>query len=93
MKTECQFCQWSNKLSKTFYLTESSSLMHSVFSFFDFAGRMDIDVSLVEDCRRLAKQCKMADLIEELENKCKHVYEFGKTVLLAHFFTSNLYYK
>lgn len=42
-------------------------------------GRMDIDVSLVEDCRRLAKQCKMADLIDELENKCKHVYEFGKT--------------
>lgn len=45
----------------------------------DVTGRMDIDVSLVEDCRRLAKQCKMADLIEELENKCKHVYEFGKT--------------
>lgn len=48
-------------------------------------GRMDIDVSLVEDCRRLAKQCKMADVIEELENKCKHVYEFGKTVV--HFYT------
>lgn len=40
---------------------------------------MDIDISLVEDCRRLAKQCKMADLMEELENKCKQVYEFGKT--------------
>uniref|UniRef100_A0A3Q4HUJ7 Ankyrin repeat and BTB/POZ domain-containing protein 1 n=1 Tax=Neolamprologus brichardi TaxID=32507 RepID=A0A3Q4HUJ7_NEOBR len=38
--------------------------------------RMDIDISLVEDSRRLAKQCKMADLIEELENKCKQVYEF-----------------
>ncbi|KAK5609799.1 Ankyrin repeat and BTB/POZ domain-containing protein 1 [Crenichthys baileyi] len=37
---------------------------------------MDIDISLVEDCRRLAKQCKMADLMEELENKCKQVYEF-----------------
>ncbi|XP_015239258.1 PREDICTED: ankyrin repeat and BTB/POZ domain-containing protein 1 isoform X2 [Cyprinodon variegatus] len=41
-----------------------------------YTGRMDIDISLVEDCRRLAKQCKMADLIEELENKCKQVYEF-----------------
>lgn len=39
---------------------------------------MDIDISLVEDCTRLAKQCKMADLMEELENKCKQVYEFGK---------------
>ncbi|XP_045911915.1 ankyrin repeat and BTB/POZ domain-containing protein 1 isoform X1 [Micropterus dolomieu] len=41
-----------------------------------YTGRMDIDISLVEDSRRLAKQCKMADLIEELENKCKQVYEF-----------------
>lgn len=40
---------------------------------------MDIDVNLVEDSRRLAKQCKMKDLIEELENKCKKVYEFGET--------------
>lgn len=39
---------------------------------------MDIDVTLVEDSRRLAKQCKMKDLIEELENKCKQVYEFGE---------------
>lgn len=49
---------------------------------------MDIDTSLVEDSRRLAKQCKMADLIEELENKCKQVYEFGKTVLLVHIYTA-----
>lgn len=41
---------------------------------------MDIDVSLVEDSRRLAKQCKMKELIEELENKCKKVYEFGETL-------------
>lgn len=44
----------------------------------DLTGRADIDVSLVDDCRRLAKQCKMADLIEELQLKCKRVYEFGK---------------
>lgn len=43
---------------------------------------MDIDVSLVEDCKRLAKQCKMADLIDELEIKCKQVYEFGKAHLM-----------
>lgn len=47
-------------------------------------GRMDIDVSLVEDCRRLAKQCKMADLIEELQNRCKQVYDFGKVVLFSY---------
>ncbi|XP_077368960.1 ankyrin repeat and BTB/POZ domain-containing protein 1 isoform X2 [Festucalex cinctus] len=41
-----------------------------------YTGRMDIDVSLVDDCRRLAKQCKMTDLIEELQIKCRQVYEF-----------------
>uniref|UniRef100_A0A8C6U3K7 Ankyrin repeat and BTB/POZ domain-containing protein 1 n=1 Tax=Neogobius melanostomus TaxID=47308 RepID=A0A8C6U3K7_9GOBI len=41
-----------------------------------YTGRMDIDISFLEDCRRLAKQCKMAVLIEELENKCKQVYDF-----------------
>lgn len=45
---------------------------------------MDIDVNLVEDSRRLAKQCKMKDLIEELENKCKQVYEFGETIVCVH---------
>lgn len=45
-------------------------------------GRMDIDITLVEDCRRLAKQCKMNALIEELQKKCKQVYEFGEKVLL-----------
>ncbi|XP_031700664.1 ankyrin repeat and BTB/POZ domain-containing protein 1 [Anarrhichthys ocellatus] len=43
---------------------------------YSYTGRMDIDISLVEDCRRLAKQCKMEDLMEELENKCKQLYEF-----------------
>nr|XP_057906715.1 ankyrin repeat and BTB/POZ domain-containing protein 1 isoform X1 [Doryrhamphus excisus] len=41
-----------------------------------YTGRMDIDVSLVDDCRRLAKQCKMTYLMEELEIKCKQVYNF-----------------
>lgn len=45
---------------------------------------MDIDVTLVEDSRRLAKQCKMKDLIEELENKCKKVYQFGETFIFYH---------
>lgn len=43
---------------------------------------MDIDITLVEDCRRLAKQCKMNALIEELQKKCKQVYEFGEKVPL-----------
>ncbi|XP_073431145.1 ankyrin repeat and BTB/POZ domain-containing protein 1 isoform X1 [Dendrobates tinctorius] len=41
-----------------------------------YKGRMDIDVEHVEDCKRLAKQCRLQDLIEELEEKCKKVYEF-----------------
>ncbi|XP_051913755.1 ankyrin repeat and BTB/POZ domain-containing protein 1 isoform X2 [Hippocampus zosterae] len=41
-----------------------------------YTGRADIDVSLVDDCRRLAKQCKMTDLMEELRLKCRRVYEF-----------------
>lgn len=44
------------------------------------AGRLDIDVSYVEDCKRLAKQCKISELIEELEVKCKQVQEFGETL-------------
>uniref|UniRef100_A0AAQ4RDK0 Ankyrin repeat and BTB (POZ) domain containing 1 n=1 Tax=Gasterosteus aculeatus aculeatus TaxID=481459 RepID=A0AAQ4RDK0_GASAC len=43
---------------------------------YSYTGRMDIDISLVEDCRRLAKQCKMELLIDQLENKCKQLYEF-----------------
>lgn len=54
-------------------------------------GRMDIDINLVEDCRRLAKQCKMSALIEELQNKCKQVYEFGEKVLLNHVHNSSIY--
>ena len=48
---------------------------------------MDIDVSHVEDCKRLAKQCKMVDLIDELESKCKQVYGFGKPVPPTAFFS------
>lgn len=53
---------------------------------------MDIDISLLEDSRLLAKQCKMADLIEELENKCKQVYEFGTSALLVTFLNYMHYY-
>lgn len=42
------------------------------------AGRLDIDVEYVNDCKRLAKQCRLQDLIDDLETKCKKVYEFGK---------------
>ena len=51
---------------------------------------MDIDISLVEDCTRLAKQCKMEDFIEEMENKCKQLYEFGKKALLVQVPTKGL---
>ncbi|XP_076022985.1 ankyrin repeat and BTB/POZ domain-containing protein 1 [Genypterus blacodes] len=41
-----------------------------------YTGRVDIDVTLVEDCQRLAKQCKLTNLIDELDKKCKKVYDF-----------------
>uniref|UniRef100_A0A8C5PMQ8 Ankyrin repeat and BTB/POZ domain-containing protein 1 n=1 Tax=Leptobrachium leishanense TaxID=445787 RepID=A0A8C5PMQ8_9ANUR len=41
-----------------------------------YTGRMDVDVEQVEDCKRLARQCRLQDLIDELEEKCKKVYEF-----------------
>ncbi|NP_001096209.1 ankyrin repeat and BTB/POZ domain-containing protein 1 [Xenopus tropicalis] len=41
-----------------------------------YTGHMDIDVEHVEDCKRLAKQCRLQDLIDDLEEKCKKVYEF-----------------
>ncbi|XP_068191257.1 ankyrin repeat and BTB/POZ domain-containing protein 1 isoform X1 [Antennarius striatus] len=41
-----------------------------------YTGRMDIDISLLEDSRRLAKQCKMSDLLEKLQSKCKQVYDY-----------------
>lgn len=47
--------------------------------FVSLSGRLDIDVEYVSDCKRLAKQCRLQDLIEDLETKCKKVYEFGKT--------------
>ena len=42
---------------------------------------MDINVSFIEDCILLAKQCKMEDLIDELQHKCKQVYEYGKELV------------
>ncbi|KAF2988078.1 hypothetical protein EK904_005454, partial [Melospiza melodia maxima] len=41
-----------------------------------YTGRLDIDVEYVSDCKRLAKQCRLQDLIDDLETKCKKVYEF-----------------
>ncbi|KAK0155103.1 Ankyrin repeat and BTB/POZ domain-containing protein 1 [Merluccius polli] len=41
-----------------------------------YTGCMDINVSFIEDCILLAKQCKMEDLIDELQHKCKQVYEY-----------------
>ncbi|XP_007437182.1 ankyrin repeat and BTB/POZ domain-containing protein 1 isoform X2 [Python bivittatus] len=41
-----------------------------------YTGRLDLDVEYVNDCKRLAKQCQLQDLIEDLETKCKKVYEF-----------------
>ncbi|XP_062977437.1 ankyrin repeat and BTB/POZ domain-containing protein 1 isoform X2 [Elgaria multicarinata webbii] len=42
-----------------------------------YTGRLDIDVEYVSDCKRLAKQCRLQNLIDDLETKCKKVYEFG----------------
>ncbi|KAJ8257950.1 hypothetical protein GJAV_G00191510 [Gymnothorax javanicus] len=41
-----------------------------------YTGRCDIDVSFAADCKRLAKQCKIQDLIELLESKSKQAHGF-----------------
>ncbi|XP_072928113.1 ankyrin repeat and BTB/POZ domain-containing protein 1 isoform X4 [Hemitrygon akajei] len=41
-----------------------------------YTGRLDIEVENVEDFKILAKQCKLEELISEVERKCKKVYEF-----------------
>ncbi|XP_072454431.1 ankyrin repeat and BTB/POZ domain-containing protein 1 isoform X2 [Notamacropus eugenii] len=41
-----------------------------------YTGRLDIDVEYVSDCKRLAKQCQLQELITSLETKCKKAYEF-----------------
>ncbi|KAM9093967.1 ankyrin repeat and BTB/POZ domain-containing protein 1 [Sarcophilus harrisii] len=41
-----------------------------------YTGRLDIDVEHVSDCKRLAKQCQLQELITGLETKCKKAYEF-----------------
>ncbi|XP_007888532.1 ankyrin repeat and BTB/POZ domain-containing protein 1 [Callorhinchus milii] len=41
-----------------------------------YTGHLDIEVGNIEDLKILAKQCKLQLLIDELENKCKKVYEF-----------------
>uniref|UniRef100_A0A8D2Q1H8 Ankyrin repeat and BTB domain containing 1 n=1 Tax=Zosterops lateralis melanops TaxID=1220523 RepID=A0A8D2Q1H8_ZOSLA len=41
----------------------------AVLPFFPFFCRLDIDVEYVSDCKRLAKQCRLQDLIDDLETK------------------------
>ncbi|KAJ8371899.1 hypothetical protein AAFF_G00298910 [Aldrovandia affinis] len=53
----------------------NSAAFGAILQYF-YTGRLDIDMSYVEDCKRLAKQCKISDLIEELESKIKKVHEF-----------------
>lgn len=40
-------------------------------------GHLDISVEHISDCERLAKQCQLPDLLNDLEAKCKEVSEFG----------------
>lgn len=35
----------------------------------------------ISDCERLAKQCQLLDLLNDLEAKCKEVSEFGTSRL------------
>nr|KAF6421600.1 ankyrin repeat and BTB domain containing 1 [Rousettus aegyptiacus] len=39
-------------------------------------GCLDIGVEHISDCERLAKQCQLLDLLNDLEAKCKEVSEF-----------------
>ncbi|KAI1892385.1 hypothetical protein AGOR_G00132820 [Albula goreensis] len=53
----------------------NSAAFGAILQYF-YTGRFDIDLNYVEDCKRLAKQCKINDLIEELESKSKQAHEF-----------------
>ncbi|KAM9655692.1 ankyrin repeat and BTB/POZ domain-containing protein 1 isoform 1-T1 [Morphnus guianensis] len=70
---------FSEMFLATFSVTVKDSGMTAcepeVFSY-PKPGRLDIDVEYVNDCKRLAKQCRLQDLIDDLETKCKKVYEF-----------------
>ncbi|XP_023376697.1 ankyrin repeat and BTB/POZ domain-containing protein 1 isoform X4 [Pteropus vampyrus] len=41
-----------------------------------YTGCLDISVEHISDCERLAKQCQLLDLLNDLEAKCKEVSEF-----------------
>ncbi|XP_012887777.1 PREDICTED: ankyrin repeat and BTB/POZ domain-containing protein 1 isoform X2 [Dipodomys ordii] len=41
-----------------------------------YTGRLDVGVEHVGDCERLAKQCQLWDLLDDLEAKCEKVSEF-----------------
>lgn len=44
-------------------------------------GGLDVGVEHIIDCERLAKQCQLLDLLNDLEAKCKEVSEFGTSRL------------
>lgn len=74
--TEMFDCKWKGKNLITLkHPLINPAAFAAILQYF-YTGRMDIDISLLDDCRRLAKQCKLTILIEELENKCKQVYDF-----------------
>ncbi|ELK30592.1 Ankyrin repeat and BTB/POZ domain-containing protein 1 [Myotis davidii] len=41
-----------------------------------YTGGLDVGVEHISDCERLAKQCQLLDLLNDLEAKCKEVSEF-----------------
>ena len=45
-------------------------------------GRMETHIDNIDDCKRLAKQCKMTRLLEEIDTKYKKQLSFGKHKIL-----------
>jgi hypothetical protein len=43
-----------------------------------YTGSLEVHIDQIEDLLRLAKQCHLDSLIEELEAKMKKVISFGK---------------
>ncbi|XP_035676071.1 ankyrin repeat and BTB/POZ domain-containing protein 1-like [Branchiostoma floridae] len=71
--------KWKNKAHVQIkHSLVNPSAFRSVLQYL-YTGRLDTDVYNVEDCIRLAKQCRLGKLIDELEKRLKAVYDFVST--------------
>ncbi|XP_064604723.1 ankyrin repeat and BTB/POZ domain-containing protein 1-like [Liolophura sinensis] len=46
-----------------------------------YTGHLEVHIKNMEDCKRLAKQCRLHELIEQMEDKVKKIASFQSTKL------------